>query len=109
MSKGDNKSGLYVDTRFLRDHVSKLREEKKLAARLRENVLAMKAASDPTTSYRYDPIIRDVEQLLEYFRKMTDVLADVDDMAVQLSNDLGMLISEDEEKTRRVISSTLLL
>ena len=109
MSKGNHKNGLFVDTRFLRDHVSKLREEKKLASRLYEQVAAMKRCCDPAVSYQLDPILRDVNQLVEYFDKMAKVLDHVDDEAVRLSNELGEIIQDDTENLRRTTSDSYML
>ena len=104
-----DKNGLFVDTGLLRDHVSKLREEKKVAARLYENVAAMKNVSDPTVSYQYDPVLRDIEQLMEYFGRMANLLDHIVDDAVQLSLVLSTLVEDDTELTRRIASHAFML
>ena len=109
MSKQHNKNGLFVDTGYLRDHVYQLRQQKKLAARLYENVAAMKHHSDPSLSYQYYPILQDVETLMEYFQRMANVLAEVDDDVVQLRNELGKLIESDTDRAHHTISNTLML
>ena len=109
MSKNRIKNTLFVDTGFLRDHVSKLREQKKLASRLYENVAAMKQVDDPTVAYKYDPVLRDIRQLIEYFDRMADFLSNVDDDAVQLSNELQALLRDDTDETKRAISNTFML
>lgn len=108
MSK-DYRDGLYVDTGLLRDHVSKLREEKKLASRLYENVVVMKAMADPMESYRYDAVLRDVAQLIEYFEAMAKQLTHVADDAVQLSNHLRGMIEDSTELSRRITDAEILL
>lgn len=109
MSKGFNKNSLFVDTGLLRDHVSKLREEKKLAIRLYENVAAMKRVSDPTISYQYNPILRDIEELMEYFGRMANLLDSIADDAIQLSHEIGALIEDNTELTRQVTSNNFML
>lgn len=109
MSKGGNKDGLYVDTGLLRDHVSKLHEEKKHVYRLYENVATMRRLSDPAVSYQYDSILRDIEQLLEYFSRMADSLSYADDEAVALSRVIGKIVESDTEHTRRLTSDTFML
>jgi len=104
-----NKSSLFVDTGLLRDHVSKLREKKKIATRLYENVMGMRNADDPTSSYRYDSILRDIEQLMEYFDRMATLLSNVGDDAIELSHKLNTLIKEDTEYTHYTISNNFLL
>ena len=107
MSKDHN--GVYVDTGLLRDHVSTLREEKKLAYRLYENVALMKAVADPTVAYRYDSVLRDIEQMIEYFEKMANLLVHVGDEAVQLSNELGGMIKDSTDVSQRITAENFVL
>ena len=109
MIKGNNKSGLFVDTDLLRDHVSKLREEKKMAISLYESVSAMKRTCDPTVSYQYDSVLRDIEQLMEYFGAMADLLDNIADDAIRLSHELHALIEESTATNRHIISDNYLL
>ena len=109
MIKGYNKNGLFVDTGFLRDHVSKLRQEKKIASELYENVKNMKNLSDPTVAYQYDSILRDIQQLIDYFAKMADSLAHIEDEAIQLSQEINQLIEDGTDETNRRVSQELML
>ena len=108
MSK-DYHNGLYVDTGLLRDHVSKLREEKKLASRLYENVLVMKTMADPMVAYRFDSLLRDIGQLIEYFDAMANQLAHIDDEAVQLSYRLRDMIEDSTDLNRQITEKTFVL
>lgn len=108
MSKDDH-NGLFVDTGLLRDHVSILREEKKLAYRLYENVAVMKAAADPVIAYRYDSVLRDIKQMIEYFDKMAKLLTNVGDEAVRLSNELGNMIQDSTDVSQQMISEKFVL
>lgn len=109
MSKGNNKNGLYVDTGLLRDHVSKLRAEKKLAARLYESVSAMRAVADPASIHRYDSALRDIEQMIEYFSAMANQLAHIDDEAVRLSHEMRGLIEDSSDLNQRIIAENSML
>ncbi len=109
MSRGGKTSDSFVDTGLLRDHVSKLHRERKIAYELYENVSMLKSISDPTISYQYNSILRDIAQLIEYFNKMADVLSHVSDDAVQLSYELGELIENDTENIHRITSNTYML
>ena len=100
---------LFVDTRLLRDHVTKLREEKKIALELYENIVAMKKLSDPNVSYQYNAILRDVEQLIEYFEAMARSLDLVVDEAVVLSHKSEDSILSDTEETRKKITDEFFL
>ena len=108
MSKGDHNS-LYVDTGLLRDHLSRLQEEKKLASRLYENIEVMKAMADPADIHRYYAVLRDVEQMIEYFNKMANQLAHIADEAVQLSHELQGLTQDSTDLSRRITAGKFVL
>lgn len=109
MSKGGNHNGTFVDTGLLRDHVSKLREQRKTAVKLYENVRMMKQLADPAEAYQYDSILRNVNQLIEYFDRMSKVLAEVEDDAIVLSHRIKALIQEDADRAHHEISKAILL
>lgn len=108
MSK-DNKNSLYVDIGLLRDHVSKLREEKKLASRLYENIAVMKTVADPMVAYQYDPVLRDIEQMIEYFNTMANQLTHIHDEAVQLSHELRGMIEDSTDLSQHIIAEKYVL
>lgn len=108
MSKGDHNS-LYVDTGLLRDHISRLQEERKLASRLYENIEVMKAMADPADVHRYNAVLRDIEQMIEYFNKMASQLAYIADEAVQLSHELQGLAQDGTDLSRRITAEKFVL
>lgn len=109
MRKRLKRDHTYVDTGYLRDHVSKLREERKIAVRLYDNVAAMKRCDDPNKAYQYNSILRDINQMIQYFDRMSSILSNVCDDAVHLSHELGNIIENDTERTRRITSDTFML
>lgn len=109
MSIGHNRDVFFVDTGLLRDHVSKLREQRNTAARLQANVMAMKNCSDPSDSYRYNSLLCDIERLIEYLDRMANVLSVTCDDAIALSRELGGLIYDDTVQTRHSISKSFTL
>lgn len=108
MSEGNN-NGLYVDTGLLRDHVSKLREEEKLATRLYENIVDMKVAADPMETYQYDSLLRDIEQMISYFNAMANLLAHIADEAVQLSHELRGMIKDSTDLSQSITEKIFVL
>ena len=109
MSKGQYKNGFFVDAGLLRDHVSKLRQEKKMASELYRKVATMKSQADPAVAYQYDPVLRDIEQLVEYFGRTADLLAHINDEAVHLSRELRGLIEDDTEQAWRIAAENIML
>ena len=109
MSRNPRRSGSYVDTGYLRDHVYKLREDKKRASRLYDYVLAMKRNCDPTVSYQYDSILRNIQQIIDYFDRMANSLARISDEATYISNRMGGLIEDDTENLRHKTKDTFML
>ena len=71
--------------------------------------MGMKMASDPVTAYQYGPILRDIEQVMEYFGRMASLLAHIDDEAVMLSRELGSLLEDDTANIHRTTDSVFAL
>ena len=109
MSKGYNKNGLYVDTGLLRNHISKLQEEKKLASKLYNNIAAMKSMADPAVAYQYDSALRDAAKMIEYFQAMAKKLAEVDEEAIMLSRDVRGMIENSTELNQSIVSKEIML
>lgn len=109
MSKNHSRDDFFVDTGLLRDHVSKLRQQRKIASNLYANVLAMRNCSDPSVAYRYNPLLHDIELLIEYFDRMSRELSATADEAVIHSRQLGDMIEADTATTRHIVSNTLTL
>ena len=109
MRKGNNTSGTFVDTGLLRDHVSKLRAEKKTAIRLRDSVMAMRNSSDGTSYGEYHSVLRDVDQLIDYLERMARLLSEAEDQAEQISHEAANQIEENTIRTRHISSSTFML
>ena len=109
MSKPKDLDGTFVNTGLLRDHVVKLREEKKIAIQLYESVLIMKKLSDPAVSYQYNSILYNIDQMIEYFDRMAKLLADVEDDATHLAMEIKMIIEDNTGQTRRRVSDAIML
>ena len=109
MRKGNNTSGTFVDTGLLRDHVSKLRAEKKLAVRLRDSIIAMRNSSDGTSYGEYHSALRDVDQLIDYLEQMARLLSEAEDQAKRISHEAAGQIEENTIRTRHISSSTFML
>ena len=108
MSKGYN-NDLYVDVGLLRDHISKLQEEKKLASRLYESVAVMKTVADPVVAEEYDLVLRNIEQMIEYFRRMENMLAHIHDEAVELSHELRGIIEDSTNMGQYITAENVVL
>lgn len=108
MSKSNN-NGLYVDTGLLRDHISKLQKEKKIASRLHENIVAMKTVADPMLAYQCDLVLRDIEQIIEYFNAMGNQLTHTVDEAVLLSDELRGIIVDSTDLSQRIAAENFTL
>ena len=108
MSK-DYNNGLHVDTGLLRDHISKLREEKKLVFELHENIAAIKTVVDPMVAYQYDSVLRDIEQMIEYFDAMENQLARIHDEGVQLSHELRGMIEDSTDLSQRITTENFVI
>ena len=109
MRKGHKYDGFFLDAGLLRDHVSKLQNQRKIAERLRENLLAMQRVADPETFAQYTAVLRDVDLLCEYLTCMARALDNTGDKAVTLNREITAIIIEDAAHTRNVASHALML
>ncbi len=69
----------------------------------------MKRLSDPADAYQYNSILRDIQQMIDYFDGMAKTLDHIEDEAVELSHRIGKMIEEGTEKTRHTISKNFML
>lgn len=109
MRNGYKHDGFFIDTGLLRDHVSKLQNQRKIAERLRESLQAMQRVAKPETFAQYKAVLHDVELLCEYFTRMARVLNNTGDKAVVLSREIAAIIEEDAAQTRYISSNTFML
>lgn len=109
MRKGNRHTGLFLDTGLLRDHVSKLREERRIAGKLYDNLKAMRNADDPSEAYKYNSALHDAKQLIEYFDRMANTFARLEDDAVELKNELGAIIKDDTAQLHHIVNNTFML
>lgn len=108
MIRGHNKNGLFIDVELLRDHIYKLREEKKIVERLYDSVMAMKSCSDSMYGQE-NVVLCEIDHLLEYFARMINVLENAETEAIQLSHIIGGKIEEDTEQARRISLRSFML
>lgn len=101
--------GLHVDTRYLRNHVSELREQKILARKLYVNVVSMRNAAPLSDVYKYNSLLRDIDQMIAYFDRMAKLLTNVEEEANYISTKIGHIIEEDTYRTRRAVSQINML
>lgn len=109
MSNRFESGDVFVHTGFLREHVSKLRAERKIALELRENVEAMKYLVELDELYRIQAILHETDLMVEYFGKMADSIENISDEATYLSRTMGGLIEDDTENTRNTVRKTFSL
>ena len=98
-----------MDIGLLRDHISKLQEEKKLASRLYESIAGMKTVADPVMACQYDSVLCDIERMIEYFHAMSEQLAFIADEAVQLSYELRGMIADSTYLSQHITAENFVL
>ena len=97
-----------INTRLLRDHVSAVREEKRLAQQLQNKVELLKRISGEGERPAYQYILGRVECLVRYYQKMADALEEVGDEAEYLYRQLAKRLRDENDAARSEISSTFL-
>lgn len=109
MSNYVDSNAFFVDTRYLRDQVSELLDEKKIALQLYEHIDRMKKLDDPTLYQKYDSVLSNIEQLVCYFQKMAESLEHIEQDAVNLSCVIGEIINDETEKVKVITSESFML
>ena len=104
-----NRDGMFIDTRLLRDHASKLSRQKRLAVELYECVKNMKRLSDPSEAYKYNSILRDAERMVYYFTKMDSVFDQIEYEATRAIDKIATKIEDNTERTRRTNKKNFML
>jgi len=97
-----------VDTRLLRDHVSEVLEEKRLAQRLYSRVEQLRATSEDSQKIQYTRILNRIELLIEYYQRMADALDYVGDEAIMLYQKNAELLRRGNDEARYTVSRTFL-
>ena len=109
MRKGYNTNGTFVDTGLLRDHVSKLRSEKRIASQLRDSIVAMRNSSDGTAYGSYNSVLRDVNQLIDYLERMARLFDEAEGQAARISYETAREIDRNIAETLRTSSNSFML
>lgn len=102
-------NALLVDTRYLRNHVSSIHEEKKIASQLHEHIALMRDMDDPNISQQYSLILYEIEQLISYFEKMANTLDLIEQEAMQTSRSIKKAIEHGTATTENVTSNSFQL
>lgn len=109
MSSFPYSNAFFVDTRYLRDHVSALLDEKKIALQLYEQIKSMKNLDEPFLYQKYNLVMNDIDQLVGYFQKMAESLEYIEQEAIKLSGSLREIINEDAVKVNIAVSESFML
>lgn len=88
----------FFDTRSLRDHVSEVQEERRVAQRLRDAVAFTRDNSDPSLRGEYNHVIYSVEKVQRYFLKMAEVLDDTASETVRVSRAIQNAVRESTDR-----------
>ena len=69
----------------------------------------MKRLSEPAEAYKYNSILRDVEQMVNYFSRMVTVFDQIEYEALGASRKIAAIIDNDTDRTRHINSKTFML
>lgn len=71
--------------------------------------MAMRNRCEPEDVYKYNSIIRDIDNIIEYFERMSRSLSHIADEATHLSRKINKIIEDGNERTRHAIDQSLQL
>ena len=99
---------IHIDTRLLREHVSVVLEERRIAQRLYSNVEALQRISDEASRAQYRALLNKIDRLIQYFQKMADALEEISDGADALYRELSRLLGDDNDVAKSVLPNIML-
>lgn len=100
--------GLYVNTRLLRDHVSDVAEQKKLAQQLLERIDWMQTADVDGPQDQYCHLQQKIHNLIQYYNNLEITLEEIEEKAVYLSRDIRNTVRSDTEETTEKVNHDFL-
>jgi len=100
---------IHVDTGLLREHVSVVLEEKRIAMELQSHVETLMRISGDSARPQYQSILNRIENLVLYYQKMADALETVGEDAVMLHREIASKLRDDNDEATHVVSQHLML
>lgn len=91
-----------IDTRLLRDQVSAVHSEKRIAQQLYSNVQTLISISDEMLRAEYRTILPKVDKLVRYYQSMEDALDEIADKACELSAQISGLLRDETDIAKAI-------
>lgn len=99
---------IYIDTRLLRDHVSIILEEKRIAQQLYSQVNQLKRSDESVFGPQCHEALSKIDTLIRYYQMMANALEEVGDNAVALSREISRILQDDTDEVKRHYSNVML-
>lgn len=99
---------IHIDTGLLREQVSVVREEKRIALELQSQVEKLKRTGDESSVAYYNDLLDRIEILVQYYGRMSDALETVGDDAVLLYRNLAQTLEDEKDAAKDTINHVFL-
>ena len=99
---------IHIDTGLLRDQVSVIQEEKRVAQQLYDKVEMLKNLSEDGVRAQYQSILGRIDKMVQYYSKMAEAMEYVTDEALNLHRQLENLVHDDTVNADNDISKRFL-
>lgn len=96
-------NGFSADTLRVQEYREHLRQEQRLAERLRQRLENARCLALPEDTWRYDALLREAARLVRYFSAMGEQMDTVMEQLAKLSLDIRLLLSDTSSDIRREI------
>ena len=90
----------FFDTRMLRDHVLELKDEQRTTLALKNAVQMTKKCGDPSLWSQYDSVLKMIDDLEVYFRRMAVALDEIEWETVEAQRKMELAINEGTEQMK---------
>lgn len=94
-------NGFSADALRIQEYREHLRQEQRLAERLRQRLESARRLALPEDVWRYDALLREAARLVRYFSAMGDQMDTVMEQLAKLSLDIRLLLSDTSSDIRR--------
>lgn len=100
--------GIRIDLQLLRDYMSAVLKEKRLAQQLYSEVEGVSRISDDSTILQYRQILSRVEILIQFYQKMEETLQGVEENAIAIHREIMARLREETDEGKHVLPNAYL-
>lgn len=100
--------GVRIDLRLLRDYMSAVLKEKRLAQELYSKVEGVSRFSDDSSRLQYRKILSRIENLIHFYQRLGETLQGVEENTIAIHREIMTRLREETDEGKRVLPNACL-